>query len=152
MNSTTAVEARTVAMKALQSVSVDAIKHLRNVCEVGGMIGRHYPRCFYGQLAQGSGYPVELYVALDRSEDALKEVLAFGATIGVRLHRHGELDAIENFCYEVHARQTVRNSPELAQIAMWCDEELERRTETAEAINDLIDEKAAEAGDVIMFA
>jgi hypothetical protein len=116
--------AEVYALRALALASPEAIATLKERCEQGGIIGRDYDRCFYGQLAGASGVPFEEGMTPEQVFALLAPFCA--GNLGAELHFR-ILDPIEVYCRHVNHDQTVNTSPVLKNIAAWCDEALEVR-------------------------
>ncbi|MDB5194104.1 MAG: hypothetical protein JWN50_118 [Parcubacteria group bacterium] len=120
MSAITSEKALPFAKRALGAASPDAIRHLILICENGGMHGKVYDDCFYGLLAKGSGTDLS-------GEDYYERLVAFcSERLGVKIV-FNRLDPLEQYLHDIHKRHTYKTSPELAQILMWCEEELGSR-------------------------
>lgn len=133
-------EAAEAAKRALRQCSDEGIIYLQNVCENGGLCGRDYGVCFYGNLARGEGYLKGTNIHAKEFE----VVETFARSIGVEL-RQGQMDPIEEFCFPVLSGQTYRRSDALAHLLLWCDDVLRERARLDMGIelaeDDLVAEK-----------
>lgn len=127
------------AKKALRQSSDEGILFLQKVCENGGMCGRDYGVCFYGNLARGEGHLEGVHIPAREFEI----VETFAHSIGVEL-RQGQMDPIEEFCFPVRAGHTYRKSDILAHILLWCDDVLRERARLDMGIELAEDDLAAE--------
>jgi hypothetical protein len=100
-------------MKALRAASTESVRHLRDVCQTGGMSGRDYNTCFYAQLANAGAE-----VGLNESYLRTRE---FCAKIGVAIGEGRDLQPIEEFVFPVTEEKTSSTNHILRKVAEWCE-------------------------------
>jgi hypothetical protein len=115
--------ARISAMEVLRAAPIASVRHLKETCETGGIIGKRYDCCIFGTLTKGSG------VSLSKlpDEEVFEAVVKFGKSIGITVKPNGPHLPIEKYIFHVHARDTASQCEELAHLALWCDMALEER-------------------------
>lgn len=99
----------------------DAIRLLIDRLRTGTFDGRRKGTCFFGSLAEGSGYSFSNRVSHERT------LGQFLRNFGAKLEA-GELHPIEFFCLGITLGMTPANNERAFLLEMWCRRSMRRWT------------------------